>query len=191
MFTGIIKKIAPIVSVTPKGECLLVEIMKPPRWKLSLGQSVAVDGICSTVVFIKGNSFKVEYMPETLSKTTAVRFIKKQLVNLEQPLTLSDFVDGGLVQGHVDEKATIKGIENNGTTSMFEVAIPKGLGKFIAVKGSVTLNGVNLTIAKKTKNTFTVALIPYTLEHTNLGSVKVGDMVNLEVDMLARYILSV
>lgn len=190
MFTGIVQKMAPLLSVVSRGECLQVRIKKPLGWKLALGQSVAVDGVCSTVVFSKPDFFEVEYMPETLAKTTVKTFKKNQVVNLERSLTLKDFVDGGLVQGHVDTRGTVKKVEKIGKTALLEIIISEALKKYIAPIGSVTVNGVSLTVARVKKDTFSVALIPYTLEHTNLGFLKKGDVVNVEVDILARYIVN-
>jgi riboflavin synthase len=188
MFTGIIQKTAPILSVTRENECLRIRIKKPFSWKLTLGQSVALDGVCSTVISHKPAFFEVDYMPETLSKTTVKMFKKNQIVNLEQSLTLKDFVDGGLVQGHVDACGTVKKIEKNEKTAILHIAIPKALKKYIASKGAVTINGVNLTVVRRVKSIFSVALIPYTLMQTNLGLLKKGDRVNVEVDVLARYV---
>ncbi|MDP3957673.1 MAG: riboflavin synthase [bacterium] len=211
MFTGIVQTVAPIFSVAKMGECLRVCIKKPLGWKLVPGQSIAVDGVCSTVTRISPSTrslsspsethpsesktgrksqsfFEVEYMQETLAKTTVKTFEKNQVVNLERSLTLKDFVDGGLVQGHVDACGEVKKIERKGKTALLEIAISRTLKKYVATKGSVTINGVNLTVVQAKSNTFSVALIPYTLLHTNLGFLKKGDVVNVEVDMLARYV---
>ena len=199
MFTGIVQKMAPLLSVTPLGACLRVRIRKPFGWKLALGQSIAVDGVCSTITKISPSTrsgrksksfFEVDYMPETLAKTTAKMFKKNKIVNLERSLTLKDFVDGGLVQGHIDARSTVERVEKIGETALLEITIPGVLKKYIAPIGSVTVNGVNLTVAQVKKNTFSVVLIPYTLEHTNLGLLKNGDVVNVEADMLARYIVA-
>lgn len=190
MFTGIIQKVAPILSATPTGECLRVRIKKPAGWKLTLGQSVAVDGVCSTVVSRAPAFFEVEYMPETLAKTTARTFKKNQIINLERSLTFKDFLDGGLVQGHVDACGRVKMVGKKGKTGTLEISVPKNIEKYITDKGSITINGVNLTIARMKRDTFSVALIPYTLSHTNLGLSKKGDMVNIEADMLARYVVA-
>lgn len=191
MFTGIIQKTAPILSVTPKKECLRVRVKKPLSWKLTLGQSVALNGVCSTIISHKSDFFEVDYMPETLAKTTARMFKKNQIVNLEQSLTLKDFLDGGLVQGHVDACGTVKKVEKNGKTAILHIVIPEALKKYIAIKGAVTVNGVNLTVVQRVGSAFVVALIPYTLMQTNLGLLKKGDYVNVEVDVLARYVAAV
>jgi riboflavin synthase len=191
MFTGIIQKTAPVLSVTREKECLRVRIKKPAGWKLALGQSVALDGVCSTIISHRPAFFEVDYMPETLAKTTVKMFKKNQIVNLEQSLTLKNFLDGGLVLGHVDTCGTVKKIEKNGKTAILHIAVPETLKKYIAPKGAVTINGVNLTVVRRARSTFVVALIPYTLMQTNLGLLKKGDRVNIEVDVFARYVEAV
>lgn len=197
MFTGIIQSVAPVLSASFRGECFGVRIKKPAGWKLSLGQSISVDGICSTVTKMSPRAsserksksfFEVEYMPETLAKTTAPSFKKNTKVNLERSLTLHDFIDGHLVSGHVDARGVVQKIEGKGKTKEMTIAVPKELKKYIATKGSVTMNGVSLTVVVSEKNTFRVALIPFTLAHTNLGLLEKGSRVNVEIDVVARYV---
>ncbi|MEK9151320.1 MAG: riboflavin synthase [Patescibacteria group bacterium] len=188
MFTGIIQVVMPVISATPHGECVRVRIKKPVRWKLTRGQSVAVDGVCSTVISLKPSFFEVEYMPETLAKTTVKLLRKGSMVNLGRPLTLIDPIDGGLIQGHVDVCGTVRAIEKRRMTKTITVTIPKSFKQYIALKGSIAINGVSLTVARIRQNAFVVALIPYTLAHTNLGSLKNGDAVNVEIDVIARYV---
>lgn len=188
MFTGIIRAVSPILSLSMKNENRVARISTPEKWKLELGQSIAIDGVCSTVTKLDDTSFEVYWMPETLLKTTTGSLVEGQSVNLERSLTLQDFVDGHLVQGHVDTRGTVSDISKttDGGTRI-TVEVPPTLKKFIAEKGSISVNGVSLTVAAESKNTFTVALIPYTLEHTTLGILKNGSPVNIEVDMMARY----
>lgn len=188
MFTGIIQSVVPILSVSSKGECLRIRIKKPIKWKLALGQSISVDGVCSTVTLLRPSFFEVEYMPETITKTTVGLFRKNTKVNLERSLTLRDFIDGHLVSGHVDARGTVHKIESKGNTKEITITVPKELKKYIATKGSVTMNGVSLTVVLVEKNTFRVALIPYTLMHTNLGLLEKGMGVNVEIDVMARYV---
>ncbi len=188
MFTGIIESKA-LIALTAKAKaCLRVRIEKPKGWKLKPGASVAVDGICSTVKKLGANYFEVEYMPETLKKTTAAAFKKNREVNLEKPLSLNGLLDGHLVQGHIDGRGKVSSLKTYGNSKVIEVKLPRELVKFVAKKGAVAVNGVSLTVAKKNADRFTVALIPYTLAKTNLGELKPGDEVNIEVDMLARYL---
>lgn len=188
MFTGIIQAAVPIVTTTQKKECLVVRVKKPTQWKLALGQSITVDGICSTVTNKGPSFFEVEYMPETLAKTTATLFEKGRSVNLERSLTLRDYIDGHLVAGHVDATAKVRTIKDLGTTWEIGFVVPKALVRYIAPKGSIAINGISLTVVMIQWNTVTVALIPYTLTHTNLGELTAGDSVNVEVDMVARYV---
>ena len=171
------------------GTPMRVRIGVPRSWKLSIGQSISVDGVCSTVVARGKGFFDVEYMPETLSKTTAGAFAPMRMVNLERSLTVRDFIDGHIVQGHVDAAIRVVGIEEQKGSRRVSVAIPAHLRKFVVPQGSVALNGVSLTIARVSGARATVALIPHTLTHTNLGFLKSGDMINIEVDLIARYII--
>ncbi|MBI5470170.1 riboflavin synthase [Candidatus Kaiserbacteria bacterium] len=188
MFSGIIQKTARISSAAKVRDVLRVSIEKPSGWKLAKGQSISVDGICSTIVSLGKKTFDAEYMPETLTKTTAASFTKGRVVNLERSLRYGDPVDGHFLQGHVETTARVLGIKVLGTTKEMTVGIPKNLRHFIASKGSIAINGVSLTVARKSRATVTFALIPYTLAHTNLGLLKKGDRVNIETDMLARYL---
>lgn len=187
MFTGIIQSTAKVRSVTKDGSVLRTRVERPDDWELAIGQSIAVDGVCSTVIICGDDFFEVEYMPETLAKTTVGKLIEGSVVNLERSLTLQDFIDGSLVQGHVDATGKIEKIKDIGETKEMTVSFSSELKKYIAPKGSIVVNGVSLTVAGVNDSGFRIALIPYTLEHTNLGLLAEGDMVNIEVDMLARY----
>jgi riboflavin synthase len=187
MFTGIIKSQSGISRTSEEGKSRAVWVSTPSGWKLKEGDSVSVDGICSTVKRVRGNSFEVEYMPETLKKTTAALFKKGAVVNLELPLRANDRLDGHLVQGHVDTTGEVKEAKKAGKSVILKVGFPKEYGKFISQKGSVAVNGVSLTVVETGAGWFTVSLVSYTLKHTNLGKLKKGDKVNVEVDVLARY----
>jgi len=188
MFSGIIQTTAPVISAKEHEEILRIQIGKPRGWKLALGASVAIDGICSTVVARSVKSFDVEYMPETLSKTTAGTFTKGMHVNLERSLKLSDTLDGHFVAGHVDARADIVEIKKRGRATDMSIQLPRDLLQFVVPQGSIAINGVSLTVARVKNSTIVVALIPHTLSHTNLGSLRRGDTVNVEVDLLARYL---
>lgn len=191
MFTGIIQKVVSIRSVEKTGECLRVQMERPAEWNLVQGQSIAVDGVCSTVVEFGEDSFDVEYMPETLAKTTVGSFQEGAKVNLERSLTLRDFIDGGLVSGHVDAWGKVTEINEQGTTREMQIAFPLELKKYIAPKGSIVVNGVSLTVVDVSEEVLCIiALIPYTLAQTNLGTLGKGDTVNIEVDILARYVVA-
>jgi riboflavin synthase len=188
MFTGIIQAKARVKQTKPSEGNIRAEIEMPKGWKFAKGQSVAVDGICSTVIASTAKSFAVEYMPETLSKTTAGRFDKGSAVNLERSLTLKTFIDGHLVQGHVDGVGNVSNIDTKDGGYLMTISLPKPLLKYVAALGSIALNGVSLTVARLKGSRATVALIPHTLSHTNLGGLKEGDTVNVEVDLIARYL---
>lgn len=188
MFTGIIQALTPVIAVFVAGEVLTVRIKKPRGWKLKLGQSLSVDGICSTVTALRPAYFEVEYMPETRAITTAEAFKKGTLVNLERSLALRDPIDGHLVQGHIDTRGTVVKITTRGETKEMTISFPHKFSKYIIEKGSISINGISLTVVRVTKDTCTVALIPYTLSHTSLGGEREGGSVNIETDIIARYV---
>ena len=187
MFSGIVETEAKIVSVDMEGKCKRVRIQKPRGWKLDLGESISVDGICSTIASTGQNYFEVEYMPQTLSKTTAALFEKGAILNLEHSLKYGDRIHGHFVAGHVDIRARVVGIEKDGRSRLVRVQLPRTLSRYVVSHGSIAVNGVSLTVARKSDTSFTVALIPHTLKATNLANLKTGDAVNIECDVLARY----
>lgn len=189
MFSGIVETTSSVLAAKTRGTCRCVSICTPARWKPTIGESLSVDGICSTVVARGPNYFDVEYMPETLSKTTAGMFLPKRVVNLERSLKWNDRVHGHFVAGHIDARGKVIAIGKDGRSRIITISIPPELGKFIAPRGSIAVNGVSLTIARASRRRIEVALIPYTLRMTNLGVLKKGDEVNIECDLLARYVL--
>lgn len=189
MFTGIIQATASILRTKVEGTCLRVRIAKPRLWRLTTGESVAIDGICSTIVTHGKTFFDVVYMPETLKKTTASQFIEGEIVNLERSFTLTQPLDGNLVSGHVDACGQVVQVRAQGNARLVTLAFPRSLGHFIAPQGSIVINGTSLTVASVRGSDCTVALIPHTLLHTNLGQMKRGDSVNIEVDLVARYVV--
>ncbi len=188
MFAGIIEKKARVLSAEKSGRILRVRVEKPRAWKLALGQSVNIDGVCSTVVHTLAASFDVEYMPETLSKTAAGSLAKGRVVNLERSLTYGQRIDGHPVQGHVDTSTPVHEIRSLGKSKEITIKPSVLLARQAALHGSIALNGVSLTIARKHGPNITVALIPHTLSSTNLGALKVEDEVNVEFDHSAAYL---
>lgn len=186
MFTGIIKGIGNIKKTANGKGIKKVEILAPKAWRFVKGESISVSGICSTVVSASKNTFNVDYMEETLKLTTAKYFKNKDEVNLERSLKVGDSLDGHMVSGHVEGLGEIKKIIVKGNTKVFAISAPKALIKNIHLKGSIALDGVSLTVSKKTNSDFEVSLIPYTLSHTTLGELVVGDKVNIETDRFAR-----
>lgn len=175
MFTGIVEEIGFIKSFD--GKNLIVECKKVLE-NTKIGDSIAIDGCCQTVVAMSENSFSANVSPETLEVTKG--FKPGSYVNLERALTPSTRMGGHIVQGHIDGVAIYKG------NSTFQ--IPKELAKYIVYKGSITIDGVSLTVAKEDGNSFSIAIIPHTLENTTLKNLKPADLVNIETDILGRYI---
>ncbi|TAJ13355.1 riboflavin synthase [Patescibacteria group bacterium] len=188
MFGGIINEKGVVLDATLSSNIYKVRITKPKHWKLKNGQSISIDGICSTVSSCNAKFFEVQYVPETRARTTASLFKKGALVNLEHSITLNTLLDGHIISGHVDGVATVKVFKKN-THGVLILNIPSPLMKYIAPQGSVAINGASLTVQKSDRNSITLALIPETLARTNLHALRAGSKVNIEVDMLARYAL--
>ncbi len=190
MFTGIIEVLGSLKQIK-KNE---LEILIPLE-DIRKGDSISVNGICLTVSDLKKNknsnlcSFTIS--PETYSRTNLRYLVRNDFVNIERALKLNSRLDGHIVTGHVDSVSKILGIKKESESYLFEFSIPEELNKFIAEKGSIAIDGISLTIAKKFKASFVVAIVPYTFNHTNLQYRKIGDFVNLEVDILARYVNSI
>lgn len=187
MFTGIIKAIGRIVKTQRKAGSLFLTIQKPKGWKLKPGDSVAADGVCLTVKQVNQNNYTTELMPETLRKTYFGKTTPKEL-NLEQSLRLSDRLGGHLVLGHVDAVGTLEKIKNITSSKIFRISFPSKFRKLVALKGSIAVDGVSLTLIDVWKDRFTVSLVDYTLKHTTLGEKEVKDFVNLEFDIIAKYL---
>jgi riboflavin synthase len=189
MFTGIIEEIGIVKSVEPISGGISLLISAPfVAHDLKTGDSVCVNGICLTAVAIQAGLFKAEAVGETLSKTTIAALTQKSLVNLERALTLNKPLGGHIVQGHVNGKGEIKKIERLGENYSVEVSIPAGLMKYIIAEGSIAVDGISLTVASVEANGITLSIIPHTWKHTTLGFRKAGDEVNIEVDLIAKYV---
>jgi len=188
MFTGIIQKNAQLKSISKNAKNLRVSFSRPSGWKLKKGESISINGVCSTVKSVSKVGWKVEYMPETRRLTTVNFLNVGDSVNLERSLSPASLLGGHLVQGHVDGVGKIKSIEKKGSAKIFTITVPLEIDKYIVKKGSVTVHGVSLTVVDTKKSSFRVSLVSYTLAHTNLGSSKVGDNVNIEVDIIAKYV---
>lgn len=188
MFSGIIEKTAVAQKIEKGKDIMRFYLPVPKGWSLSLGESISVDGICSTVEKLTASSFCVYYMPETLRKTNLSSIPEDHIFNLERCLTLETLIGGHLVSGHIDTTATVVKIIEEGESKVITFKIDRGFTKYIIYKGSIAVNGVSLTIVSVDEGSFTVSLIPHTLTHTNLGQLKVKDTVNIEVDMIAKYL---
>ena len=190
MFSGIVETTCPIVKIREAREQRIFSIRKPRGWKFGEGESVAVEGVCSTVQRSDSQTFSVVYMPESLRRSTLGTLGANDRVNLERSLTLSSLIGGHLVQGHVDATGMIRNIRNEGEARIYEFSAPRRLSKYIVEKGSVAVDGISLTVVSARPGRFTVSFLAYTLSRTTMGSKRVGDRVNLEVDMVAKYIES-
>lgn len=186
MFTGIITYLGKVTKNS--NETLTIQTDKDFIDELSQGMSISVDGICLTAVDITNTTFSITYMPETSKKTTISSMQKGNLVNLELSATPSTFLAGHIVQGHVDAVSKIVNILPDGNSRIFTFSIPEVLSKYIVEKGSIAVNGISLTVITISNDSFTVGIIPHTWKKTMLHISKVGDFVNIEVDVLAKYI---
>lgn len=187
MFTGIIQQQGKVTKIGKNGPITVITIEAPqiaPTKKL--GDSIAVDGACLTVVARSKTSFTAEVIPETIDKTIIGKYQEGAEVNLENPLKYGDSLDGHAVQGHIDFVGKVEKVTSSGSKTI-EVTYPEEMNKYFALKGSVTINGVSLTISKLGPKSFEVSLIPTTMKTTNLNALKKGSAVNVEVDLLARY----
>ena len=187
MFSGIIAAVGRITHLTAReaGFRLHVDAGTLSLADVALGDSIAHNGVCLTVVAKDGNQFMVDVSPETLSCTVGLD--APGPVNLEKALRLADVIGGHLVSGHVDGVGEVLRFDPVGDNRLLEIRAPKEIAKFIARKGSVTVNGTSLTTNEVNGDTFTINLIPHTLENTTLNLLQAGSQVNLEVDLIARY----
>jgi riboflavin synthase len=188
MFTGIIQAVGQISTVTPIGDDIKLNIATGSldMSDVALGDSICVNGVCLTVIDFGDHSFKADVSKETLSCTVGLD--TERAVNLEKALRLSDRLGGHLLSGHVDGVGQIVRFEPVEASMLLSVRVPHAIARYIAVKGSVAIDGVSLTVNSLEKDTFNVNLIPHTLEHTSLKSLGIGSRVNIEVDQIARYV---
>jgi riboflavin synthase len=188
VFTGLVADKGTVTSVdaTADGVRLAVETSLAPE--IGEGDSVSVNGVCLTATKITDGRFTADVMRETLRRSSLAEVAEGAEVNLELPLRASDRLGGHVVQGHVDGLGTIRDIREDGFSRLVEIAAPAETLRYVVDKGSIAVDGISLTVASVTADTFTVALIPETLERTNLGAASPGQPVNLEVDVLAKYV---
>jgi len=188
MFTGLVEAKGRIDSFEKNEDGMILRLNHDNSFHVDINDSVSCDGVCLTVISKDKNFFEVQLVNETLSRTTAKTWKEKEELNLERALLPSTRMGGHFVQGHVDGITTIKGIEYFDKSSTWTFSMNSDIERYIVEKGSIALNGVSLTVASKHKNTFDVALIPHTIELTTFGNLSVGDNVNVEVDILGKYI---
>lgn len=185
MFTGIIEEVGSVKNIGGgKIEILADKVLED----VNLGDSIAVNGVCLTVVSFDEKAFKADVMPETLSRTSLNNARKDTKVNLERALTLSKRLGGHIVSGHIDGVGEIIFLKEDKNAVLMKIKTDKNILKYIAEKGSVALDGISLTVAEVASNDFTVSLIPHTREITNLKYKKIGDLINIENDVIAKYV---
>ena len=191
MFTGIIEEVGRVASIEQRGENRRVTIAGDKViTELKPGDSIAVSGVCLTAVNLTSSSFSADLAPETWARTAFVRMREGSLVNLELPMKADGRFGGHIVQGHVDGVGKLLSLEQiaNSENWWLHLEVPADVEKYLVFKGSITIEGISLTIARLEHSQCTIAIIPHTFEHTNLNALKPGEPVNLEVDLIAKYV---
>jgi riboflavin synthase len=188
MFTGIIEDLGRVIKLEREQENLHLTIRSKITNELKIDQSVSHNGICLTVVHIEDDTYTVTAIKETLDKTNLGNLKTGDLVNIERAMKLGDRLDGHIVQGHVDQTAVCKSVNDVDGSWYFTFEYDSSLNNITIEKGSITVNGVSLTVVNSETNTFSVAIIPYTYKHTNFNMFKEGTVVNLEFDVVGKYI---
>jgi riboflavin synthase len=191
MFTGIIEEVGRVVELRRRGGGANMVISSSRLWKeLGIGESVCVNGVCLTVVEKGGGKFAADLSEESLSRSTLGGLRKETPLNLERALTLGARLGGHIVQGHVDGIGKVKEIKDSGGSRVYTFSYPEELQGYLVEKGSIAVDGISLTVSALGGSEFSVAVIPLTLKETNLGSLRTGDAVNLETDIIAKYVRS-
>ncbi len=189
MFTGIIEGLGTISAIRPSGEGRRLAVRADfPLTGTKIGDSIAVNGACLTVVALSGARFEADVSPETIEKTTFKTLGTGARVNIERALSLSGRLDGHLVSGHIDGTGQIRGIHKKSNAMIMEFAVPESLSRYMIPKGSVAVDGISLTINSCYDDGFEVSIIPHTAQATTLGVKSVGDPVNIETDMIGKYV---
>ena len=188
MFTGIIEEVAKVTRLEKEQENLHITVECSFTNELKIDQSMAHNGVCLTIIDIKNNEYTVTAILETLEKSSLGTLKVGTEVNLERGMRLGERLDGHIVQGHVDQTAVCTNIKEADGSFYFSFEYSAAQGNPTIEKGSVTINGTSLTVVNSGTNTFDVAIIPFTMDHTNFGTMKVGDTVNLEFDVIGKYV---
>ena len=188
IFTGLVADMGTVTAVDATDDGVRLSVTTALAGELEQGDSVAVNGVCLTATSIADGRFSADVMHETLRRSSLAEVAEGADVNLELPLRASDRLGGHVVQGHVDGLGTIREVREDGFSRVVEIAAPAETLRYVVEKGSIAVDGISLTVATVTADTFSVALIPETLERTNLGAATPGQPVNLEVDVLAKYV---
>ncbi len=188
MFTGLVQGIGSVAEIERSDDGARVTIATPLVAELATGDSIAINGVCLTAVELDGESFAADAMNETLARTSLGDLAPGSQVNLELPLRATDRLGGHVVQGHVDGLGSILDATDDGFARRIRIGAPADVLRYVVEKGSIAVDGVSLTVTEVDDRSFTVSLIPETLQRTNLGAVDTGRRVNLEVDVLAKYV---
>ena len=188
MFTGIIETLGTVKQITKEGDNLHITISASITPELKIDQSVAHNGICLTVVSINEDHYTVTAIKETIEKTNIGDWKENDVINLERAMKLGDRLDGHIVQGHVDQTGICKEIKEANGSWYFTFTYDPSLHNITIEKGSITINGTSLTVVNSKLNEFSVAIIPYTYEHTNFKTFEKGTIVNLEFDVIGKYV---
>lgn len=188
MFTGIIEDLGEVIKIEAEKSNLHLFVKSKFTSELKIDQSVAHNGVCLTVVDIQEDTYKVTAIAETLAKTNIGSLKVGDIINLERGILPSTRLDGHIVQGHVDQTGTCVAINDENGSIRFTFSHTTENGNITIEKGSITVNGVSLTVVDSTENQFSVAIIPYTFEHTNFRNIQVGSVVNLEFDVIGKYV---
>ncbi|REG89460.1 riboflavin synthase [Winogradskyella sediminis] len=188
MFTGIIEDLGTIKSLNREGGNLHITVQSSITNELKIDQSVAHNGVCLTVVGIEGDTYTVTAIQETLDKTNLALLTQNEDVNIERAMKLGDRLDGHIVQGHVDQTAICIDKKDENGSWIFTFEYDRSLNNITIEKGSITINGVSLTVVHSQLNSFSVAIIPYTFNHTTFKSLNIGDTINLEFDVIGKYV---
>ncbi|MGJ8683953.1 MAG: riboflavin synthase [Nonlabens sp.] len=188
MFTGIIESAARVIELKKENTNLHLTLESNITNELKIDQSIAHNGVCLTVVAIDGNKYVVTAIEETLQKTNLGQLKVNDIVNIERAMLMNARLDGHIVQGHVDQTATCTEVLNKDGSWIFSFEYDSRLQNVTIEKGSICINGVSLTVVNSQLNSFSVAIIPYTYEHTGFKSMKIGDTINLEFDVIGKYV---
>ena len=188
MFTGIIETLGIIKDLKKDNNNLNITVFSSITHELKIDQSVAHNGVCLTVIAINNGEYTVTAIKETIEKTNLADWKVGDLLNLERAMKLGDRLDGHIVQGHVDQTGICKSIEEANGSWYFTFEYDSNLNNITIDKGSITVNGVSLTVVNSKENEFSVAIIPYTFEHTNFNIFKIGTTINLEFDVVGKYV---
>lgn len=189
MFTGLIEEVGTVASADASGHGTRLQVAAPRGAKRArIGESVAVNGCCLTLTSRRGDRLGFDLLEETIARTNLKRLSRNSRVNLERALRADSRIGGHFVQGHVDCVSPILAFDRKGADFRLEIELPKKFARYVVSKGSIAINGISLTVAEVRRNSLVVWIIPFTKRHTNLDRAKAGDLVNVEFDVLAKYV---